>query len=118
MPQDRYTRKQTLTNAERYITPELKEHENLILEAESRSTDLEYELFSQLREAVKAHIPDLQELGRQLAALDVFVAFAQDAEEKNYCRPSFPAKTKSPLRTAATRLLRQFYQLAPTSLTT
>ncbi|MBT8856093.1 DNA mismatch repair protein MutS [Lactobacillus delbrueckii subsp. bulgaricus] len=94
VPQDRYTRKQTLTNAERYITPELKEHENLILEAESRSTDLEYELFSQLREAVKAHIPDLQELGRQLAALDVFVAFAQDAEEKNYCRPSFSSKNE------------------------
>lgn len=94
VPQDRYTRKQTLTNAERYITPELKEHENLILEAESRSTDLEYELFSQLREAVKAHIPSLQELGRQLAALDVFVAFAQDAEEKNYCRPSFSSKNE------------------------
>lgn len=94
VPQDRYARKQTLTNAERYITPELKEHENLILEAESRSTDLEYELFSQLREAVKAHIPALQELGRQLAALDVFVAFAQDAEEKNYCRPSFSSKNE------------------------
>ena len=94
VPQERYTRKQTLTNAERYITPELKEHENLILEAESRSTDLEYELFSQLREAVKAHIPALQELGRQLAALDVFVAFAQDAEEKNYCRPSFSSKNE------------------------
>ncbi|WP_300615403.1 DNA mismatch repair protein MutS [uncultured Lactobacillus sp.] len=94
VPQDRYTRKQTLTNAERYITPELKEHENLILEAESRSTDLEYELFSQLREAVKVHIPALQELGRQLAALDVFVAFAQDAEEKNYCRPSFSSKNE------------------------
>lgn len=94
VPQDRYTRKQTLTNAERYITPELKEHENLILEAESRSTDLEYELFSQLREAVKAHIPALQEQGRQLAALDVFVAFAQDAEEKNYCRPSFSSKNE------------------------
>ena len=94
VPQDRYTRKQTLTNAERYITPELKEHENLILEAESRSTDLEYEFFSQLREAVKAHIPALQELGRQLAALDAFVAFAQDAEEKNYCRPSFSSKNE------------------------
>lgn len=94
VPQDRYTRKQTLTNAERYVTPELKEHENLILEAESRSTDLEYELFSQLREAVKAHIPALQELSRQLAALDVFVAFAQDAEEKNYCRPSFSSKNE------------------------
>ena len=45
VPLDRYTRKQTLTNAERYITPELKEHENLIMEAQTRSTDLEYDLF-------------------------------------------------------------------------
>ena len=89
VPQDRYTRKQTLTNAERYITPELKEHESLILEAESRSTDLEHELFGQLRDAIKQHIPQLQTLGRQLAALDVCVAFAKVAEEKNYCRPVF-----------------------------
>lgn len=89
VPQDRYTRKQTLTNAERYITPELKEHESMILEAESRSTDLEHELFVQLRDAIKQHIPQLQTLGRQLAALDVCVAFAKVAEEKNYCRPVF-----------------------------
>lgn len=60
VPLDRYTRKQTLTNAERYITPELKEHENLILEAQTRSTDLEYDLFVKLREEVKKYIPALQ----------------------------------------------------------
>lgn len=54
VPLDRYTRKQTLTNAERYITPELKEHESLIMEAQTRSTDLEYDLFVKLREEIKS----------------------------------------------------------------
>lgn len=89
VPLDRYTRKQTLTNAERYITPELKEHENLILEAQTKSTDLEYQLFVKLREEVKKYISALQNLGSQIAALDVFCAFAQVAEENNYCRPNF-----------------------------
>ena len=89
VPLDRYTRKQTLTNAERYITPELKEHENLILEAQTKSTDLEYELFVKLREEVKKYIAALQKLGGQLAALDVFCSLAQVAEENNYCRPTF-----------------------------
>ena len=89
VPLDRYTRKQTLTNAERYITPELKEHENLIMEAQTRSTDLEYDIFVKLREEVKKYIPALQKLGNQLAALDVFTGFATAAEENNYCRPHF-----------------------------
>ena len=89
VPLDRYTRKQTLTNAERYITPELKEHENLILEAQTKSTELEYQLFVKLREEVKKDISALQKLGAQVAELDVFCSFAQVAEENNYCRPSF-----------------------------
>ena len=89
VPLDRYTRKQTLTNAERYITPELKEHENLILEAQTKSTELEYQLFVKLREEVKKDISALQKLGAQIAELDVFCSFAQVAEENNYCRPSF-----------------------------
>lgn len=87
VPTDRYTRKQTLTNAERYITPDLKEHEALILEAETKSTDLEYELFVKLRENIKTYIPALQTLGKQLASLDVLVAFATVAEQNNYVRP-------------------------------
>uniref|UniRef100_UPI0025F0B9C5 DNA mismatch repair protein MutS n=1 Tax=uncultured Lactobacillus sp. TaxID=153152 RepID=UPI0025F0B9C5 len=86
---DRYTRKQTLTNAERYITPELKEHENLILEAQTKSTDLEYDLFVKLRKEVKKYIPALQKLAGQVAQLDVFCSFAQVAEDNNYCRPHF-----------------------------
>lgn len=89
VPLDRYTRKQTLTNAERYITPELKEHENLIMEAQTRSTDLEYDLFVKLRDEVKQYIPALQKLGNQLAALDVYTGFATVSEDSNYCRPSF-----------------------------
>lgn len=87
VPTDRYTRKQTLTNAERYITPDLKKHEALILEAETKSTDLEYELFVKLRENIKTYIPALQTLGKQLASLDVLVAFATVAEQNNYVRP-------------------------------
>ncbi|MCT6891732.1 MAG: DNA mismatch repair protein MutS, partial [Lactobacillus sp.] len=74
---------------ERYITPELKEHENLILEAQTKSTDLEYDLFVKLREEVKKYIPALQKLAGQVAQLDVFCSFAQVAEDNNYCRPHF-----------------------------
>ena len=88
VPTDRYTRKQTLTNAERYITPELKEHEALILEAESRSTDLEYDIFVKLRENVKKYIPALQKLAKQIASLDVLTAFSTVSEQNNYVRPA------------------------------
>ena len=93
VPTDRYTRKQTLTNAERYITPELKEHEALILEAETKSTDLEYDLFVKLRENIKTYIPALQTLGKQLASLDVLVSFATVAEQNNYIRPAMTNET-------------------------
>ena len=87
VPTDRYTRKQTLTNAERYITPELKEHESLILEAEAKSTGLEYDLFVKLREDVKKYIPALQKLAKQVASLDVLTDFATVSEQNNYVRP-------------------------------
>lgn len=89
VPTDRYTRKQTLTNAERYITPDLKEHESLILEAEAKSTGLEYDLFVKLREDVKKYIPALQKLAKQIASLDVLTNFATISEQNNYVRPSF-----------------------------
>ncbi|MBD5429981.1 DNA mismatch repair protein MutS [Lactobacillus sp.] len=88
VPTDRYTRKQTLTNAERYITPELKEHEALILESEAKSTGLEYDIFVKLREDVKKYIPVLQKLGKQLASLDILTAFASVSEQNNYIRPT------------------------------
>ncbi len=94
VPLDRFTRKQTLTSAERYITPELKEHENLILEAQTRSTSLEHELFVKLREAIKAYIPKLQKLGNQLASLDVLCGFATVAEQNQYCLPELHVTTQ------------------------
>ncbi|MCT7792209.1 MAG: DNA mismatch repair protein MutS, partial [Lactobacillus iners] len=89
VPLDRYMRKQTLTNAERYITVELKEHEALILEAQDYSTDLEYELFTNLREDIKKYIPALQKLAKQLSSLDVLATFSLLSEQNNYVCPQF-----------------------------
>lgn len=89
LPEGKYERKQTLTNAERFITPELKEKEALILEAEEKSVDLEYELFTELREQVKAYIPKLQELAEKISEVDVLQGFATVSELNDYNRPSF-----------------------------
>lgn len=88
LPEGRYERKQTLTNTERFITPELKEKEQLILEAEERSTALEYELFTQVREQVKLQIERLQTLAKGVAALDVLQSFAVVSESYHYVQPT------------------------------
>ncbi len=82
-----YTRKQTIANGERFITPELKEMEGKILGAEERSVKLEYELFQRLREAVLGRLPEIQRTAASLAQLDVLGSFAQAARLGNYCRP-------------------------------
>ncbi|OUT06261.1 DNA mismatch repair protein MutS [Lactiplantibacillus plantarum] len=87
LPKDRYERKQTLTNAERFSTPELKSHESLILEAESHSTDLEYQLFTKVRETVKKAIQRLQTLAKAVAAIDVLQSFAVVSEDYHFVRP-------------------------------
>ncbi|MFD2628464.1 DNA mismatch repair protein MutS [Oceanobacillus kapialis] len=89
LPENRYERKQTLTNAERFITPELKEKEQLILEAEEKSVDLEYQLFLQIREKIKQHIPEIQYLADIVSRIDVLQTFATVSEMNNYNRPSF-----------------------------
>lgn len=86
---DRYERKQTLANAERYITPELKEKEDLILNAESDGLELEYDLFSAVRESMKMHIRQVQQLASILSELDVLLSFAIIAEKQNYVKPTF-----------------------------
>lgn len=85
----RYERKQTLTNAERYITPELKEKEALILEAENNICELEYELFAELRENVKQYIPRLQRLAKHMSELDALQCFATISESRHYTKPAF-----------------------------
>ena len=92
VPEDRYVRKQTLTNAERFITPELKEKEAMILEAEEKSVDLEYELFTEIREKLKNDITPIQELAEVVSQLDCLQSFSQVSEENNYCRPNFIQK--------------------------
>jgi DNA mismatch repair protein MutS len=82
-----YTRKQTVANAERFITPELKEVEGKILGAEERSTKLEYELFLKVREAVLENLHVIQKIAQALAQLDVLASFAEGARLQNYCRP-------------------------------
>ncbi|WP_191090626.1 DNA mismatch repair protein MutS [Niallia endozanthoxylica] len=89
LEEGRYERKQTLTNAERYITPELKEKEALILQAEEKSMDLEYQLFSEIREHVKEYIPRLQALAKTISELDVLQCFATISEERHYVKPVF-----------------------------
>ena len=82
-----WERKQTLANNERFITPELKEKEQLILGAEEKIINLEYELFTNIRCKVKEVIPIIQLTAKALAKLDVMQAFATNAEENNYTRP-------------------------------
>lgn len=89
LDEGRYQRKQTLSNAERFITPELKEKESLILEAGERAVQLEYELFTQLREEVKRYTSRLQHLAALVARLDCLTALAEVSEKYHYVRPRF-----------------------------
>ncbi|TSB46484.1 DNA mismatch repair protein MutS [Alkalicoccobacillus porphyridii] len=89
VPEGRYERKQTLTNAERYVTPELKEKEALILEANEQTEKLEYELFCEIRDQIKEYVPDLQQLANQVSELDVYTSFATVSEQRRYQKPIF-----------------------------
>ncbi len=87
MVPDTYIRKQTLTNAERFLTPELKEMEETILGAEERLMSLEYELFCELRQALAKEIVRIQRTAKAVAALDVFASLALVAEQNRFCCP-------------------------------
>ena len=84
---DYYVRKQTLTNAERYITPELKELEDTIMGAEDRLVQLEYELFRMVREEISGNVRRIQKTAKAIARIDVFVSMATVASQNNYCKP-------------------------------
>ncbi|EEL44386.1 DNA mismatch repair protein mutS [Bacillus cereus Rock3-42] len=92
LPEGRYERKQTLANAERFITDELKEKETLILEAEEKIVQLEYDLFTALREEVKVFIPKLQHLAKVISELDVLQSFATVSEEEQFVKPVLTTK--------------------------
>ena len=91
VPED-YIRKQTLANAERYTTPQLKELEDTILNAEDKLVSLEYELFCQIRDAIACEIERIQRSAKAIAKLDVFTSLAFVAERNGYIRPKLNDK--------------------------
>ncbi len=89
---DYYTRKQTLANAERYITPELKELEDMILGAEDKLYSLEYGLYIEIRNRVAEEIERIQETAKAVAGIDAFASLALVAERNNYVKPTINEK--------------------------
>ena len=89
---DYFTRKQTLANAERFITPELKELEDVILGAEDKLIVLEYEPFREVRQKVADEVVRIQKTAKAVAQIDVFASLATVAEQNNYCRPKLNEK--------------------------
>ena len=87
-----YERRQTLSNCERYISPILKEKEALILNAEEKIIELEYELFVEIRNKIKEYIPRLQNIAKVISEIDVLQSFATVSEENNYVRPQISDK--------------------------
>ncbi|MCO7128234.1 DNA mismatch repair protein MutS [Sporolactobacillus shoreicorticis] len=89
IPEGRYERRQTLSNAERFITPELKEKERVILEAEEKRVGLEFQLFGDVRLKIKEQAARLQKLARLVSSLDVLQSFASVSDRNGYVRPNF-----------------------------
>ncbi len=92
VPEDRYIRRQTLTNAERYVTEELKNLEEVILGAEDKLFSLEYDLFNDVREKIAAEIIRIQTTAKMLAEIDVFASLAYVADHNNYVKPKINDK--------------------------
>src|SRR5665811_1573033 len=88
VPQD-YERKQTLVGAERFTTPELKEYEGKILDAQEKIVEIERRLFTELRTAIAAEAKRIRQAALALAEIDVLASFAALAANRNYCRPQF-----------------------------
>lgn len=89
-----YERKQTLSNCERYISPILKEKEAIILNAEEKIIELEYELFCEVKNKIKLYIPKLQEVAKTISEIDVLLSFATVSSENNYIRPKLIDENK------------------------
>ena len=87
MVPDNYIRKQTLVNAERFITEELKKHEDDVLSAKFKSTELEYKMFTDFREYSKEFVTKIREIADAIAKADVLLSLANTAVENNYCKP-------------------------------
>lgn len=93
LPEDiDYKRKQTVASGERYITPKLKEYENIVTSSKDKIEQLEYELFSELRIISSKYIQTLQDLADKLSYIDVLISFSEIATKYNYVRPAFNKK--------------------------
>src|SRR6476469_3155532 len=84
-----YERRQTLVNAERFTTPELKEYESKILDAQEKIVEIERRIFGELRSAIAAEAKRIRQTALALAEVDVLGSFAHVAALRNYCRPQF-----------------------------
>lgn len=84
---ENYIRKQTLANCERFITPELKEMESLVLNAETKINQLEYQLFQDIRDTIKSFIPEIQRTSKGIAELDALLSFAETGARNGYVKP-------------------------------
>ena len=93
-----YVRKQTLVNAERYITPELKDYETKILGAQERIVNLEYNLFCEVRDRIKTRLPQIQDTAKRIALIDVIASMAEAAHINNYTRPDLNIDGKIEIR--------------------
>ncbi len=87
LPEGRYERKQTLANAERFVTPALKEKEALILEAQEKMVDIEYDLFAELRNRISTQVARLKLLAEKVAEIDVYQSFATVSAERGFVKP-------------------------------
>ena len=93
-----YIRKQTLVNAERYITPELKDFETKILGAQERIVNLEYNLFCEVRDRIKTRLTQIQDTARRIALIDVIASMSEAAQINNYVRPDLNIDGKIEIR--------------------
>ena len=91
---DNYIRKQTLTSCERFITPELKEMESLVLNAETKINQMEYDLFTGLREEIQEQIRLIQQTSAAVSSLDVLLSFAQVSQQNDYVKPEVDLQDK------------------------
>jgi DNA mismatch repair protein MutS len=97
LPEGRYERKQTLANAERFVTPELKEKESLILEAQEKMIGIEYDIFTELREHIASQVHRLQKLADIVATADVLQSLAHVSAKQRYKRPTLSSNSERPL---------------------
>ena len=96
MVPDYFVRKQTLTNAERFTTDELKQLEDVIMGAEEKLVSLEYDLFCQVRDSIAAQVVRIQKTAKAIAGIDVFCSLSSVATRRNYVKPSINEKRCDP----------------------